>query len=235
MVMSETIKFTIDGKEVVAKNGQNIIDAARENGIYIPSLCHITGVKAAGSCRICNVKVNGKFMTACTTPVGEGMLVENDTSEVNELRKSIVEVLFVEGNHYCPFCEKSGNCELQALGYRFNMMVPRFPYQFPVKEVDANSTLIYHDKNRCIACKRCVRSIKKDGKNVFAFRERGHKLSVSIDNELASLLSEQEALEAMEICPVGAIIKKEIGFKIPIGQRKFDTQPIGSDIENKQN
>mgnify|MGYP002639799111 CR=1 FL=1 len=233
MKKAEKITFKIDEKTCYAWPGQSIIDAARDNGIYIPSLCHVEGLKPAGSCRICNVTVNGRNMTACTAPVGEGMVVENNTPELNELRKTIIEVLFVSGNHFCPSCEKSGNCELQAVAYRFQMMVPQFPYEFPVKGVDARPDLILHDRNRCIMCKRCVRGIEKDGKAVFSFSGRGGEhLQISMDIDLASQLSEEEALEAMEICPVGAILKKERGFAIPIGERKFDKVPIGSEIEN---
>jgi [NiFe] hydrogenase diaphorase moiety small subunit len=227
------VTFEIDGKECSANAGQSIIDAAKANGVFVPSLCHVEGVKPAGSCRVCNVKVNGRNMTACTTPVDEGMVVENDIPELNELRKSIIEVLFVSGNHFCPSCEKSGSCELQALAYRYTMLVPRFPYEFPVKGVDASADHIYHDRNRCILCKRCVRTVTKDGKTVFAYHGRGGEhLHVVMDDELASQLTEEEAKEAMEICPVGAILKKEQGYLVPIGERKFDTTPIGSDIEN---
>lgn len=226
------LKFEIDGKTCVAEKGQSIIDAATENGVFIPSLCHVEGVKPAGSCRICNVKVDGRTMTACTTPVTDGMVVESDTPELNELRKTILEALFVTGNHFCPSCEKSGNCELQALAYRYQMLVPRFPYEFPVKGVNARAKLIFHDQNRCILCKRCIRTITKDGKHVFAYRNRGGEhLEVVLDKELASQLTEQEAKEAMEICPVGAILHKEQGYLVPIGERKFDKNPIGSDIE----
>ncbi len=227
------IKFEIDGKTCFAETGQTLIDAAKANGVFIPTLCHVEGVKAAGSCRICNVKVNGRNMTACTTPASADMVVENNTPELNELRQTIVEVLFVSGNHFCPSCEKSGNCELQALAYRYQMLVPRFPYEFPIKGVDASSELLFHDRNRCIMCKRCIRTVTKDGKNVFAYSGRGGEhLHVVMDKDLASRLSDQEALEAMEICPVGAILKKEQGYIVPIGERKFDKLPIGSDIEN---
>ena len=171
-------------------------------------------------------------MTACTTPVAEGMVVENDDPELDEMRKAIVEIFFASGNHFCPACEKSGNCELQALAYRFKMMAPRYPYEFPVKGVDASSKFLYHDRNRCIMCKRCIRSVMKDGKHVFAFISRGGEhLHVEMDHELADRLTEEEALQAMEICPVGAIIKKERGYYTPIGERKFDHEPIGHEFD----
>jgi len=228
------IKFTIDGKACTAKNGQTIVEAAKKSRIYIPVLCHFDGLKPAGTCRICTVKVGGRFMAACTTPVTEGMVVENDTPELQEMRKQIIEMLFVEGNHMCPMCEKSGNCELQALGYRYKMMVPRFPYLWPKRSVIADTPKIYLDRNRCVQCLRCVRDVKtSDGKNVFGVTMRGGKAIISIDKKLAAALSEEAALKAMNQCPVGCILRKEIGYKIPIGQRKFDTKPIGSEIEGK--
>lgn len=232
--MNDKIKIVIDGKEYWTEHGKTILDAAKDNGIFIPSLCHVEGVKAAGSCRICNVKVNGRNMTACSTPVADGMTIVKNIPELEELRKAIVELMFVSGNHFCPACEKSGNCELQALGYRFRMLVPRFPYEFPDKGVNAESKYIYHDRNRCILCKRCVRTVMKDDKHVFALNSRGGEyIHIKIDTELASQLTEEEAQAAMDICPVGAILKKERGYYSPIGERKFDKQPIGSEIENK--
>ena len=150
--MNEKIKIHIDGKECWTTDGTSIIDAAKENGIFIPSLCHVDGIKPAGSCRICNIQVNGRNMTACTTPAVDGMHIESNIPELVEMRKAIIEVMFVAGNHFCPACEKSGNCELQALGYRYQMLVPRFPYEFPEKGVNADSKYIYHDRNRCIMC-----------------------------------------------------------------------------------
>ncbi|MCF8364391.1 MAG: (2Fe-2S)-binding protein [Bacteroidales bacterium] len=232
--MSTLVKFKIDGVECMAERGTYIVEAARENGIYIPTLCNIRGVKPRGSCRICTVLVNSRPMSACTTPVTDGMEIINDTPEINDTRKSIIEVLFVEGNHFCPSCEKSGNCELQALAYRFQMMVPRFPYIFPNKTVDASNPKIIKDHNRCILCKRCIRAIKTDdGKNVFAFKKRGMKLEIIIDPELGDNFTDELAQKAVEICPVGAILPREKGYQIPIGKRKYDQVVIGSDIEKK--
>lgn len=226
------IKFTIDGKACTAKDGQTIVEAAKANGVYIPVLCHFQGMKPAGTCRICTVKVGGRFMAACTTPVTEGMVVENKIAELEDMRKSIIEMLFVEGNHMCPTCEKSGNCELQALGYRYQMLVPRFPYLWPIRPVIADTPKLYIDRNRCCQCLRCVRDIvTADGKHVFSVTQRGEKTLINIDRELAAGLSEEMAMKAMNQCPVGSILRKETGYRIPVGQRKFDSKPIGSEIE----
>ena len=231
--MNDTIKITIDGVPCNARRGQYILETARTNNIYIPSLCNYPGLKPRGGCRICNVKVNGKMMTACTTPIGPDMNIESNTNEINDLRKAIIELLFVEGNHYCPFCEKSGNCELQALAYRFNIMAPRFPYQFPKRDIEAGNPKLIKEQNRCIACKRCIRGIKdKSGRSIFALKKRGHKQVVSVDTKLSADISDELAMKAMEICPVGSILRKEVGYKIPIGERKFDKHPIGYEIES---
>ena len=231
--MSETVKFTIDGKECQGKKGQYIVDAASDNGVYIPVLCHMRDLIPAGSCRICTVKVNGRNMAACTTPVDEGMAIENNSPELLDIRKAIVEMLFVEGNHFCPSCEKSGNCDLQGLGYRYQMLAPRFPYTFERREIDATTPKIFLERNRCIFCKRCVRVIKdNEGRNIFAFKGRGATLEINIDRKLAANISDETAQKAMDICPVGAILRKEVGFINPIGSRKYDNAPIGSDIEN---
>lgn len=232
--MNDAIKIKVDGVVCQGPKGAYIADIARENGIYIPTLCNIPGIKPRGACRICTVKVNGRFMTACSTPAVDGMEIENNIPELNEIRKAIIEVLFVEGNHFCPSCEKSGNCMLQALAYRFQMMVPRYPYEFPVREVEAWHPRIIKDQNRCILCKRCIKAIKDDqGRSYFAFSKRGHKLRVHADPGMAASMTEEKAQEAMEVCPVGSILVREKGFAIPIGQRKYDKLPIGSDIESK--
>jgi len=231
--MSE-VMFTIDGKPCKAKAGQTIVEAARANGIYIPVLCYCEGLKPAGSCRICTVRVGGRFMAACTQPIAEGMVVENAVPDLEDMRRAIIEMLFVEGNHMCPTCEKSGNCELQALGYRYQMLAPRFPYQFPRREVEAIAPALLLDHNRCIQCRRCVRAVQAgDGRSVFSVFNRSHKVRLAVDPELAANLDDETARKAMDICPVGAILRKEVGFAVPIGRRKFDRAPIGSEIESK--
>jgi [NiFe] hydrogenase diaphorase moiety small subunit len=230
--MSSLIKFKIDGTECMAEVGTFIVEAARQNGVYIPTLCNMPGVKPKGSCRICTVRINGRLMTSCTTPVADGMEIESGSADIIELRKSIVELLFVSGNHFCPACEKSGNCELQALGYLYQMMVPRYPYDFPLRDVDATSPKLIKDQNRCILCKRCIKSIKdENGKSFFAFKSRGNHLEVVLDQELAATMTDEQAELAMQNCPVGSILVKEKGFATPIGKRKFDKQPIGSNIQ----
>jgi len=232
--MSEKITFTIDGVEVQADRGQTILKAAQEAGVYIPRLCAKDELSPFGACRVCTVLVNGRAQAACTEPCSPGAIVESETEQVQGIRKKIIEMLFVEGNHFCMFCEKSGNCELQAMAYRFGITAPTFPYQFPRRELDASHPDIFIDRNRCILCARCVRASRDlDGKNVFQFVGRGVNKKIAI-NATARLADTNLDLtdKAVDICPVGAILKKREGFKVPIGQRLYDKKPIGSEIES---
>ncbi len=230
-MMATLVNFKIDGKEYLAEEGTFILAAAKDNGVYIPSLCNFEGIKPKGSCRMCTVRVNGNLMTACTTRVFDRMEIVNMSDELEELRRGIVELMLTEGNHFCPSCEKSGFCELQALAYRYRISSPRFPYLSPDRPVESKNPKIMKDQNRCILCKRCIRAIKdENGKSLFAFKNRGYQVVISIDTELAGGISDELAQKAMDICPVGAILKKRNGFKVPIGERPFDKVEIGSEV-----
>lgn len=233
----KTITFTIDGIEVKAEAGETIIQAADAAGIYIPRLCYLKDLNPTGRCRICTVKVNGRPQAACTQPVLEGIVVENNTEELQEHRKNIIDMLFVEGNHFCMFCEKSGDCELQALAYRFGLFAPKYPYQFPKREIDASHPDIFIDHNCCIFCGRCVEASKNiDGKSVFGFTGRGKEIKLAVNSKGALADTDIKAADrAIEVCPVGAILKKRSGYAVPIGQRTYDKKPIGSDIEGDTN
>ena len=234
--MSDTVRFTIDGKPVEGKAGMTILEAADGTGIYIPRLCKGPDLKPRGACRVCTVMVNGRPQSACTQPVSEGALVENETAELLEFRRALVEMLFVEGNHFCPFCERSGTCELQALAYRFGIMAPRYPYQFPRREMDASHPDLMLDRNRCILCGRCVNASRDvDGKTVFDFVGRGVHKRLAVDAEAGLGGTNADVRDrAAEVCPVGCILKKRTAYTVPVGQRPYDRQPIGTDIEARK-
>ena len=231
--MSATIEFIIDGREIQGRPGQTILEAAQQAGVYIPRLCHMKGLVPHGSCRMCAVLVNGRPQSACTQPIAPGVVVENNTDQINGLRRDILDMLFVEGNHFCMFCEKSGNCELQGLAYRFGITAPKYPYLFPRRDVDASHPDIFIDRNRCILCGRCVRASRDvDGKHVFEFAGRGPEKRVSVNAEARLADTNVDVTDqAVEACPVGAILKKRVGYAVPMGQRLYDQKPIGSDIE----
>ncbi len=218
------VNIKIDGKDYQAFEGQLLTDAAEENGIHIPTLCHFKDMfPPLSSCRVCMSKVNGKFKTACTTKVWDGMEVEVNTPELRDLRSSIVEMLFAEGNHYCPACAKSGDCELQTKGYEMGIAVSRFPHLFEARKKDYKAKNFYIDHSRCIHCGRCVAQVETDDhQKVFYFQKRGHNTFVGMDYINEARLSKEQVFRAMDLCPVGAIIAKERGFAKTFGKRKFD-------------
>lgn len=225
--MSKTI--TIDGLAVPFLDGQTIMDAALASGVYIPHLCHNPEFKPHGSCKLCTVNVNGRNVASCTMPATEGLLVSSDTAELNDERRALVQMLFVEGNHLCPSCEKSGNCQLQALAYYLEMMSPHYNHFYPTREVDASHPDILLDRNRCIYCELCVRASRDaDGKNVFGLTGRGIATTLSINSASGRLGDTTLAVtdKAMQVCPTGALMKKGLAYTVPIGRRIFDHHSI---------
>lgn len=231
--MNDPFIIYIDGVEVSALPGQTVIEAADEAGIYIPRLCHLPSLPPHGSCRLCTVIANGRPTSACYQPASPGMVVESDTDELVTHRKALVEMLFVEGNHFCMFCEKSGQCELQALAYRLGVTAPRFPYHWFAREVDSSHPDVIVDRNRCILCARCVRASRDlDGKQVFQFKHRGPHKKLSVNSTARLKDTDLDVTDAaLDVCPVGALMRKRRAYTVPIGERQYDHEPIGSDIE----
>lgn len=226
--------FKIDDQQIEFETGQTIMQAASNAGVYIPHLCFHPDFEPHGSCRICIVSINGQYRSACTTPAVENMDVMNINSEVQLKRKLLLEMLFIEGNHVCPSCEKSGHCKLQSVAEFCGMLSPSLPFQYPQKSVDASHADYLLDFNRCIVCELCVRASRDvDGKSVFDVSGRGRDTQLvvnSLDGTLGSSLFDKSD-RAASICPVGVILPKGQGFKVPIGDRKFDTQSIDVNTE----
>lgn len=229
--MNDRPTFLLDGQEVPFEPGQTLLQAALAAGRYIPHLCYHPEFRPHGSCKLCTASINGRMVTACTTPAVAGMEVASDTEALNELRRTLVQMLFAEGNHFCPSCEASGNCVLQALGYDLGVLTAGFRHMFPIRPVDASHPDILLDFNRCVLCELCVRASKEvDGKSVFALSGRGIDKHLVVNSESGELADTDIELtdKAMQVCPVGVIIKKRIGFATPIGERRYDRRPISA-------
>ena len=227
--MSGEQTFQLDGKEIPFQEGDTIMDAALRAGAYIPHLCHNPEFTPHGSCRVCVVDIDGRNVSACTQPAAAGLNVDNSSTGITDQRRALLQMLFVEGNHVCPGCEKSGACQLQAVAYYTNMLAPHFTHFFPQRALDASHPEIAIDFNRCILCELCVRASRDvDGKNVFAISGRGIGSRLVINSPSGKLgdstLSASD--KAAHVCPVGAILPKDKGFEQPIGKRLYDLQPI---------
>ncbi len=228
--MSET--FLLDGSPIAFAPGQTILQAAVAAGAYIPHLCFHPAFKPHGSCKVCTVRVEGHPRSSCTTFAADGMEVESDTPAINAERLVLVQMLFVEGNHFCPSCEKSGDCKLQATAVDLGMDTPHYDHFNPDRPVDASHPELLLDFNRCILCSLCVRASRDvDGKSVFALAGRGIGTRLIVNAASGRLADTDVATgdRAVHVCPVGAILPKRRGFAVPIGARVFDRQSI-SDV-----
>lgn len=234
--MNEYDTFLLDGRPVHFERGQSILEAALAEGHYIPNLCHHPEFKPHGSCKLCTVKVNGRTGSACTIKAMPGQEVSSDTPELNGNRRVLLQMLFVEGNHFCPGCEKSGNCKLQALAYDLEMLTPHYEHFYPERVVDASHPDVLLDFNRCIMCELCVRASRDiDGKNIFALAGRGTASHVVVNSPSGKLVDTDFALtdKAAHVCPTGAILAKRVGYAVPIGERTYDVDSLSAQVEKR--
>ena len=221
--------FLLDGHELPFADGETVLHAAMRGGRYIPHLCWDPRLPPHSSCRLCVVLADGRPAASCTLPAARGQKIESDTPELNQARRELLQLLFTEGNHYCPSCERSGDCKLQASAYALEVQDNHFPHQFPNRARDASHPDVFLDRDRCILCGLCVRASDiLDGKRVFAIGRRGLAGELLVDSPSGTLGDSRLAQEdvAVAICPVGALLPKRIGFAVPIGQRTYDREPL---------
>ena len=149
----------IDGHDVAGHENETILELAQENGIFIPTLCHIDGLSSIGSCRLCLVEIKGsnKLVPACMTKIEEGMEVITNSSRIQKYRIKTLELLFSERNHICSVCVSNGHCELQDLAQKLGLSNVNYHYHHPRFPVDSSNERYILDHNRCILCTRCVR------------------------------------------------------------------------------
>lgn len=226
---ASALSFTLDGETIAYTAGQSILDAAHAAGKYVPHLCYHPELSPHGSCRLCVVNVNGKMAAACTTPAQRGVKVENNTDQLQRMRRSLTQLLFIEGNHHCPSCEMSGQCQLQAMAYHLDMHDNHFEHLYPQRQIDASHPEIFIDRDRCINCALCVRaSHEMDQKDVFGLAGRGIQSQLIMHSE-SGLLADtalQSTDKAAHICPVGAILPRTGHYQQKPEQRLYDQYRI---------
>jgi bidirectional [NiFe] hydrogenase diaphorase subunit len=203
----------IDDRDVSARGDQTILDVARENGIFIPALCHMEGLHPVGACRLCLVEVKGsrKLLPACVTTVEEGMEVITGSERLSNYRRTILELLFSERNHICSVCVVNGNCELQTMAQKLNMTHVHVPYLYPKLSVDASHERFVLDHNRCILCNRCVRVCDEiEGAHTWDVMGRGigARVITDLDQRWGASETCTSCGKCVHVCPTGALSEK---------------------------
>lgn len=205
--------LTIDGRDVAAEAGRTVLDVARENGIPVPSLCHLDGLTDVGACRLCLVEVDGspRPQPACMTEVREGMAVVTTNEELDEHRRTVIEMMFAERNHVCAVCVANNHCELQDRSRDVGMRHVDLPSIEPALDVDASHPLFAIDHNRCILCTRCVRVCDEiEGAHTWDVAGRG--LDARVVTDLGTPWGESTTCtscgKCVQVCPTGALFEK---------------------------
>jgi predicted molibdopterin-dependent oxidoreductase YjgC len=214
--MDKKITITMDGKNLEALAGQTILECARENGIFIPTLCQYTKTTNVGACRVCMVQVEGarSLVASCCMPISPGMVIQTDTEAVRKAQKMIIELLWSSGNHNCLTCEQNGQCELQNLVYWLQIDKPRFEIEPPGYPIEDNNSMIRRDLDKCILCGRCIRACNEIQVNeVLDFSMRGSQAKVGPAFDTDYFNSNCVFCgECLQACPTGAITYKQARY-----------------------
>jgi bidirectional [NiFe] hydrogenase diaphorase subunit len=207
------LTLVIDGRDVAGSQGQTILEVARENGIDIPTLCHLEGLSSPGACRLCLVEVarQAKLLAACVTKIDEGMQVVTASQTLQDHRREVVELFFTERNHICAVCVANRHCELQAHAVALGIDHFDLPSLHPLAEVDASHERFVLDHNRCILCTRCVR-VCAEVEGAHAWDVRGRGTTARITSDLGLPWGESTTCtscgKCVQVCPTGALFEK---------------------------
>jgi bidirectional [NiFe] hydrogenase diaphorase subunit len=209
------VSLTIDGKEIKAHQGEKLLWAALENGIYIPNLCAIRErTQPSASCRLCFVEAEGENepIVACTEPVREGMVVNTRGKNALRLARTAAELILASHPVDCGHCLKNHSCELQKIAKHLGIKLKtkRFRKLERNLPIDESSPLFTYDPNKCVLCGKCVWVCQeKLGIGTIGFTRRGFKRLVSTFQEKPLGESEcSECAECVKVCPVGSLTFK---------------------------
>ena len=210
------VNVTIDGVSGGVPAGSTVLEAAQHMNIDIPTLCHHPSIDPIGACRICLVEVEKQrtLQPACTFPVTEGMVVHTRSPQVAEARRFVLQLLFSERNHFCMFCQASGNCDLQALAYDYGLDHWEYDRAFPKLPTDASRKYFVMDHNRCILCRRCIRVCDElVGNATLGVKQRGAATMIIADMDVPFGDSSCVACgTCLQVCPVGALMDRASAY-----------------------
>jgi NADH dehydrogenase/NADH:ubiquinone oxidoreductase subunit G len=210
--------LTINGNVVSFEPGETLLEVAKRHHIKIPTLCHLKGLTPTGACRVCVVEVEKarSLLAACCTPAAQGMVVQTESPKVITARKTIIELLFSSGKHDCITCSACGDCKLQQLANDYSIDLERFSRTTSPYPIETINPMIIRDFSKCVLCGRCVQACNEVQVNnaiSFGYRGRESKIVAAADNPLL----DSDCVfcgECVQACPTGALIEKDIQYKI---------------------
>ena len=207
------VTLTIDGESIKVKEGTTILQAAKKAGIDIPTLCFLKDINEVGDCRMCIVEVEGRrgIATSCIEKVKEGMVVHTHTPNVLEARRVILDLIISNHHKDCLTCTRSGNCELQVLATKFNVLNVEYPGEMSKHRIDDKSPAIVRDFNKCILCRRCVATCKNvQGIGAIDCINRGFESCIStVGDHSLNDVNCTFCGQCIQSCPTGALHEKE--------------------------
>ncbi|MCX8070597.1 MAG: 2Fe-2S iron-sulfur cluster-binding protein [Thermodesulfovibrionales bacterium] len=214
--MSKVVNIKINNQDIETIEGTTILDAAESAGIHIPNLCHLKGMKGIGACRLCLVEIEGLKtpITSCTTKVKEGMSINTNSPELEDIRKFIIDLILSIHPMDCMTCQKAGICRLQEYAFKYGIKESNYIRKRWNHAIDNKNPFIIRDPDYCIHCARCVRVCRSQGTNILDFMGRGISAKISTAND--KLLQETNCTfcgSCVDVCPVNA-------FNDAIGENK---------------